>query len=315
MTEPEKGRVLITGAAGFGGSGLVRALLARGHGVTGLDVVAPLHAESLRNEMSHPSFRYVWRSVQDVRPDDIAGHTIVVHMAAQADVPLGFESPRYTLIQNVEGTVAILEAVRRSDCVSKLIYAGSGNEVGRAMYLPIDEDHPLTPHNPYAFSKAAAELAVWAWHRAYGIPTTVMSNGTVIGPNMRREIFIFRWLWNALHNEPIVVEGGKQTRDITYVDDVIEAWVLAVMAPEEVVVGRKFQVSYGEEHTVAELAGICLETTGADVPIQYVDYRPGEEGQREAFSIERARNDLGYAPKVPPQDAIALTAQWVRSLM
>ena len=315
MTEPEKGRVLITGAAGFGGSGLVRALLARGHGVTGLDVVAPLHAESLRNEMSHPSFRYVWRSVQDVRPDDIADHTIVVHMAAQADVPLGFESPRYTLMQNVEGTVAILEAVRRSDCVSKLIYAGSGNEVGRAMYLPIDEDHPLTPHNPYAFSKAAAELAVWAWHRAYGIPTTVMSNGTVIGPNMRREIFIFRWLWNALHNEPIVVEGGKQTRDVTYVDDVIEAWVLAVMAPEEVVVGRKFQVSYGEEHTVAELAGICLETTGADVPIQYVDYRPGEEGQREAFSIERARSDLGYAPRVPPQDAIALTAQWVRSLM
>ena len=315
MTEPEKGRVLITGAAGFGGSGLARALLARGHGVTGLDVVAPLHAESLRSEMSHPSFRYVWRSVQDVRPDDIADHTIVVHMAAQADVPLGFESPRYTLIQNVEGTVAILEAVRRADCVSKLIYAGSGNEVGRAMYLPIDEDHPLTPHNPYAFSKAAAELAVWAWHRAYGIPTTVMSNGTVIGPNMRREIFIFRWLWNALHNEPIVVEGGDQTRDITYVDDVIEAWVLAVMAPEEVVVGRKFQVSYGEEHTVAELAGICLETTGADVPIQYVDYRPGEEGQREAFSIERARNDLGYAPRVPPQDAIALTAQWVRSLM
>ena len=315
MIEAEEGRVLITGAAGFGGAGLARALLARGHAVTGLDVVAPLHAASLRNEMSHPSFRYVWKSIQDVRPDDIADHTIVVHMAAQADVPLGFESPRYTLMQNVEGTVAVLEAVRRSDCVSKLIYAGSGNEVGRAMYLPIDEDHPLTPHNPYAFSKAAGELAAWAWHRAYGIPTTVMSNGTVIGPNMRREIFIFRWLWNALHNEPIFVEGGKQTRDITYVDDVVEAWVLAVTAPEEVVVGRKFQVSYGEEHTVAELAGICLETTGADVPIKYVGYRPGEEGQREAFSIERARNDLGYAPKVPPQDAIALTAQWVRSLM
>lgn len=315
MTEAEEARVLITGAAGFGGSGLARALLARGHAVTGLDVVAPLHAESLRNEMSHPSFRYVWRSIQDVRPDDIADHTIVVHMAAQADVPLGFESPRYTLIQNVEGTVAVLEAVRRADCVSKLIYAGSGNEVGRAKYLPIDEDHPLTPHNPYAFSKAAAELAVWAWHRAYRIPTTVMSNGTVIGPNMRREIFIFRWLWNALHNEPIVVEGGKQTRDITYVDDVVEAWVLAVTAPKEVIVGRKFQVSYGEEHTVAELAGICLEATGADVPIKYAGYRPGEEGQREAFSIERARNDLGYAPKVPPQDAIALTTQWVRSLM
>ena len=309
------GRVLITGAAGFGGSGLVRALLARGNAVTGLDIVAPLHADSLRAAMSHPAFRYVWKSIQDIRPEDVSGHSILVHMAAQADVPLGFDSPRYTFMQNVEGTVAVLEAVRHAGCIAKLVYAGSGNEVGRPLYLPIDEDHPLTPHNPYAFSKAAAEMAVWSWHRAYGIPATVMSNGTVVGPNMRREIFIFKWLWNALHGKPIVVEGGKQTRDITYVDDVVEAWVLAIDALEEVVLGRKFQVSYGDEHTVTELAGMCLEIARADVPIRYADYRPGEEGQREAFSIERARRELGYAPKVPPREAIALTAQWVRSLL
>ena len=314
-TDAGNGRAFITGAAGFGGSGLVRALLARGHSVTGLDIVAPLNADFLRDEMSHPAFRYVWKSIQDISPEDVSGHSILVHMAAQADVPLGFDSPRYTLMQNVEGTVAVLEAARHAGCVSKLVYAGSGNEVGRPLYLPIDEDHPLTPHNPYAFSKAAAEMAVWAWHRAYGIPATVMSNGTVVGPNMRREIFIFKWLWNALHGEPIVVEGGKQTRDITYVDDVVEAWILAIDAPEEVVLGRKFQVSYGEEHNVAELAGMCLEIAQADVPIRYACYRPGEEGQREAFSIERARRDLGYAPKVPPREAIALTAQWVRSLV
>ena len=308
-------RVLVTGAAGFGGSGLVKALLARGHSVTGLDIVAPLHADSLRAEMSHPAFRYVWKSTQDIRPEDISGHSTIVHMAAQADVPLGFDSPRYTFMQNVDGTISVLEAMRHADCVSRLVYAGSGNEVGRPLYLPIDEAHPLTPHNPYAFSKAAAEMAVWAWHRAYGIPATVMSNGTVVGPNMRREIFIFKWLWNALHGEPIVVEGGKQTRDITYVDDVVQAWLLAITAPAEVVVGRKFQVSYGEEHTVAELAGMCLEIARADVPIRYGDYRPGEKGQREDFSIERARRELGYVPKVPPREAIALTAQWVRSLL
>ena len=308
-------RVLVTGAAGFGGSGLVKALLARGYAVTGLDIVGPLHADSLRVEMSHPAFRYVWKSIQDIRPEDVSGHSTVVHMAAQADVPLGFDSPRYTFMQNVDGTISVLEAVRHADCVSRLLYAGSGNEVGRPLYLPIDEAHPLTPHNPYAFSKAAAEMAVWAWHRAYGIPATVMSNGTVVGPNMRREIFIFKWLWNALHGEPIVVEGGKQTRDITYVDDVVNAWILAITAPEEVVAGRKFQVSYGEEHTVAELAGMCLEIARTDVSIRYTDYRPGEMGQREAFSIERARRELGYAPKVPPRESIALTAQWVRSLV
>ena len=313
--EREGDSVLITGAAGFGGSGLVKALLARGYAVTGLDIVAPLHADSLRAEMSHPVFRYLWKSTQDIRPEDISGHSTVVHMAAQADVPLGFDSPRYTFMQNVDGTISVLEAVRHADCVSRLVYAGSGNEVGRPLYLPIDEAHPLTPHNPYSFSKAAAEMAVWAWHRAYGIPATVMSNGTVVGPNMRREIFIFKWLWNALHGEPIVVEGGDQTRDITYVDDVVQAWILAITAPKEVVVGRKFQVSYGDEHTVAELAGMCLEIARADVPIRYEDYRPGEKGQREAFSIERARRELGYAPKVPPREAIALTAQWVRSLL
>ena len=125
-------RVLVTGAAGFGGSGLVKALLARGHAVTGLDIVAPLHADALRSEMSHPAFRYVWKSIQDIRPEDVSGHSTVVHMAAQADVPLGFDSPRYTFMQNVDGTISVLEAVRHAGCVSRLVYAGSGNEVGRA---------------------------------------------------------------------------------------------------------------------------------------------------------------------------------------
>ena len=154
-------RVLITGAAGFGGSSLARALLAGGYAVTGLDVVAPRHADLLCAEMSHPAFRYAWKSIHDIRPEDISGHSIVVHMAAQADVPFGFDSPRHTLMRNVEGTIAVLEAVR---------------------------------------------------------------------------------------------------------------------------------------------------------PIEYADYRPGEEGQREAFSVERARRELGYAPKVPPREAIALTAGWVRNL-
>ena len=222
--------VLVTGAAGFGGSSLTKALLDQGYNVTGLDVVAPTHAYLLRGQFSHPNFRYLWKSIQDIRPGDIEGHTVVAHMAAQPDTPLAFESPRYTAMQNIGGTVELLEAVRQAECVSKLIYAGSGNEIGRPLYLPIDEDHPLTPHNPYGFSKAAGELAMWAWYRAYGVPTIVLSTGVVIGPNMRREVFIFKWLWNALHGRPITVEGGQQTRDVTFIDDVVRAWILAIKA-------------------------------------------------------------------------------------
>ena len=180
------------------------------------------------------------------------------------------------------------------------------------MYLPMDEEHPLTPHNPYGFSKAAAELAMWAWHRAYGIPTVVMSTGVVVGPSMRREVFIFKWLWNAMHSSPIVVEGGRQTRDLTYIDDVVQAWTLAVEAPADQVVGQKFYVEYGEEHTIEELAVMCRAVLGSDVPIDHVDYRPGEEGQREAFTTEKARRVLSYKPQFPPRQAISLTAEWIR---
>ena len=308
---PVDGSILITGAAGFAGSSLAKSLLAKGHRVSGFDVVAPAHASLLQEELSHPNFRYIWKSVQDIQPSDVEGHSVVAHLAAQPDTPMAFDSPRYTVMQNIGGTVELLEAARRAGGVSKVLFAASGNELGRPLYLPMDEDHPLTPHNPYGFSKAAAELAMWAWHRAYGIPSVVLSTGVVVGPNMRREVFIFKWLWNALHGRPIVVEGGQQTRDLTYIDDVVQGWMLAIEAPPEQVVGQKFYVGFGEEHTIEELALICRAVAGSDVPVEYVDYRPGEEGQREAFSTGKAQRVLGYKPLVPPGQAISMTAEWI----
>ena len=308
-------RVLITGAAGFGGSSLARALLNRGYFVTGLDVTPPGHAVLLNSELSKPHFRYLWKSIHDVQPGDVEGHSTIVHLAAQPDAPLAFESPRYTVMQNIGGMVALLEAVRHTDSVSKLMFAGSGNEIGRALYLPIDEAHPLTPHNPYGFSKAAAEMALGTWRLAYEVPSIVMSTGVVIGPKMRREVFAFKWLWNALHGKPIVVEGGKQTRDLAYIDDVVTAWRLAIEAPPEQVVGQKFFVGSGQEHSIDDLARMCRDAAGVNVPIEHVSYRPGEEGHREAFSVEKAKRVLGYSPGVSPGKAIKITAEWVRTLI
>lgn len=305
--------VLVAGAAGFGGSGLVKALLNLGHRVIGLDQVGLGDAQLIRDIALHPRFRYIWKNLHDVDRDDIEGIDVVVHMAAQGDAPMGFGSPRYTTSQNVGATVALLEAARASEHLDKFVYAASGNEFGRPKYLPIDEEHPLTPANPYSFSKAASEMAVWAWQRAYGIPAVVLSSGVVVGPNMRREIFVFKWLWEAYHGRPIVVEGGDQTRDVTYVDDVIDGWILAIEAPSDRVVGQKFQISSGHELSVTRIAHMCREVTGADVPIEFVGYRPGEEGQREFFTIKKAQDTLGFCPRVAPAAAIKMTALWVKT--
>jgi UDP-glucose 4-epimerase len=299
-------KVLITGAAGFAGSGLVKRLLADGHEVTSLDIIAPNHRDTV------DGVNHLWKGVQDIQPEDVTGHEAVVHLQAQADVPMGITSPMWTVDQNVMGISHVLEAVRKAEGVEKFIYAGSGNEWGRPLYLPIDEKHPLTPHNPYAFSKAAAELAAWAWHRCYDVPITVMSNGACLGEGMRKNIFIYMWLKNILLDRPVVLEGGDQTRDLTYVDDILDAWMLTINAPADKIRGEKFQVSYGEEIAVKEILEMCFEACGKRVEIDHAPYRPGEEGQREFFDNTKARDVLGYKPCVSPYEGIVKTLEWVK---
>lgn len=300
-------KILVIGGSGFAGIGITRRLLRRGDEVTVLDINPQPHT-GLKN---HAYLTYKWKSVHDIIPDDISGHNIVLYLAAQADVPMGFTSPKWTTYQNVDGIVAALEACRGLNEVEKFILASSGNVYGRHNYLPIDEHHPLQPHNPYSFTKAAQEMAATAYFRSYGVPITIMSNGVVIGPGMRKEIFIYKWLYNILIDQPTILEGGTQTRDITYVSDVLDAWMFAIDAPFGKTIGQKFHVSYGEEHTLREILEMCYEVCDAERDIIQDAYRPGEQGQREQFDNSKAREILGYAPKVDPIKAITATAEWI----
>lgn len=314
--EQKMKRVLILGGSGFAGSGLAKRLADRGDIVTILDIVAKAHSDFIDDDR----INYKWKSVHDMIPEDYDGQDIVIDLAAQADVPAGFTMPRWTVYENVDGTIAALEAAKDAN-IDKFIIAGSGNEFGRPIYLPIDEKHPLTPHNPYAFSKAAQEMAGWAYHRCYNVPIVIMSNGACCGAGMRRDIFIFKWLYNILQGKPIYIEGGDQTRDLTYVSDVLDAWMLVIDAPKEKVVGEKFQVSYGEEYSVRELMGLCFDACEQlaetiayrqSVAVIQKPHRPGEIGQRELFSNQKARDVLGYKPKVAPAEAILKTMEWIK---
>jgi nucleoside-diphosphate-sugar epimerase len=281
-----------------------------------LDIVGPYQSE-LGDDVLDRLKKYHWKSCQDMRSEDLEGVDVVIHSAAQADVPMGFSSPRWTLENNTLATVGVLEAAREAK-LSKIILASSGNVFGRPLYLPIDEKHPLTCHNPYSASKASQELLFWAYHRSYGLPITIMRNGIVYGPNMRKEIFIYKWLHALLRGQNIILEGGDQTRDPCYSSDTMDAWRRVVEAPTDKVVGEIFQVSYGKELKVRDIATMCVEASRPylkDGPkIINAPYRPGEEGQREFFSIEKAQRVLGYRPKTELAEGLRLTIDWMRRI-
>lgn len=306
-------RIFITGAAGYGGSGLTKALLERGHAVTGLDVIAPNHADNLREEIDKGRIIYLWKSTLDVTPQDVADSHIICHFAAQGDVPMCFGSPYWTVFQNALGTVKVLEAAKEAGC-EKWILPSSGNVFGRPPKIPIDETCTPICHNVYSASKAAQENLAWAYYYSYGVPIVIYRNGIVYGGKaMRRNIFIWIWLNNILQGKPIVVEGGQQTRDPCYVSDTIDAWVLGIEALPEKVVGEIFQVSRGEEYTIEDITWECMKAAGKEVPIEYKPYRPGEEGMREAFDISKAKRVLGYDPKVSLPEGLRMMVEEMRN--
>lgn len=305
-------KILITGGAGFGGSGLAKELLNKGHQVAVLDLVAPNHAETLSKMMDHPNFKYIWKATFDVQLEDVKDYEIICAFNAQADVPMGFTSPAYTFYQNTVGLIYLLEAVRKAGC-KKFILPSSGNVFGRPPKIPIDETCSVMPHNVYSASKASQEAIAWAYYRSYNVPIVILRNGIVYGEDMRRNIFIFIWLKNLLQGKPITVEGGDQTRDPCYATDTISAWISAIEAPAEKVVGEVFQVSRGVEYKIKDIAEMCAEIIPGK--IVYTDYRPGEKGQRECFDISKARKVLGYDPKVDLKEGLLKTKEWVEGLL
>lgn len=307
--------ILVVGGAGFAGSGLVKKFLDRGYKVSVIDFVSPPMQYNLFGYLRHPNLKQVWKAMKDVDVTDLEGYDTIIHLAAQADVPMGMTSPEWTTELNVAQTRHLLEQmIRLKKYPDRIIYAGSGNEFGRPVYLPIDENHPLTPHNPYSSTKAQAEMDYWSYMRYADLPVTIMSNGACLGAGMRRDIFIFKWLSNMILGLPVRLEGGDQTRDLTYVTDILDAWDLVVEADPAVIRNQKFQVSYGHEEKVSDILKMCYDVTGSTVPTIQTDYRRGEKGQREWFTNEKARKVLGYAPKVGPLEGIKLTYEWMKTL-
>jgi len=299
----------ITGGSGFVGSHLVEHLIEKNQNVTVADLMPPSNSNKLVPYFD--KIKYLWKNMNDLQEKDFENIDYVIYLAAQADVPLAISSPRYTFDINVMSLVHVLELLR-SKPKTKLVYMSSKNVYGKVPEdkIPIIEDETLRPTDPYGASKAAADLTCQSYSKAYNLPITILRSGGIFGPRSRPAQVIPTFINQALKNEDITIQGdGSQATDFNYIMNLVEAIILAA----EKDVNGIYNISFGEEVSIKELAKLIIEMTGSKSKINYLPWRPGEKGMKLALSIEKARKELEYHPKVSLKNGIQKTIDWMNS--
>ncbi len=241
------------------------------------------------------------------------GADVIFHQAAMRSVPRSVADPLGANDHNVNGTLSVLEAARRAG-VRRIVYASSSSVYGDRPELPKREDQPPAPISPYAVSKAAGEQYAAVWHRLYGVETVGLRYFNVFGPRQdpasEYAAVIPRFILWALKGIPLEVHGdGTQSRDFTYIDNVVEANCLAAEAPDAA--GLAFNVGCGERVSLLEIAARLEELIGRPVARRHTPARPGDVPHTLA-DIARAKRLLGYTPLVPFDEGLRRTLDYFR---
>ena len=271
-------RVVVTGGAGFIGSHLVDRLVALGYFVTVLDDLSTGRMENISHLAEHLLCRFVPGSILDrmLLKEMFKDATYVFHQAAIPSVPRSIISPEATHEVNATGTLYVLIAARDAG-VKKLVFASSSSVYGDSPTLPKTEDMPPNPLSPYAVAKLAAEAYCGVFSTVYGLPTVALRYFNVFGPrqdpNSEYAAVIPKFIRAALRGEPLTVYGsGNQTRDFTYVEDVVNANVRAATGEATGVLN----IACGTRITITELARVICELTGSSSAIAHLPTRPGD---------------------------------------
>jgi UDP-glucose 4-epimerase len=304
---------LVTGGGGFIGSHLVDRLLELGHAVRVLDNFSTGHRANLRRTLAH--IELIEGDLRD--PDTVRramqSAEIVLHQGALPSVPRSVNDPRTSNAVNVEGTLNVLLAARDAG-VRRVVVASSSSVYGDTPTLPKVETMPPTPRSPYAISKLAAEQYTCAFAPLYGLETVALRYFNVFGPRQdptsQYAGVIALFCTAALHGRPYTLQGdGLQSRDFTYVDNAVQANILAATAPD--VAGQVFNIACGQRITLLDMVAILNQLIGRDLPIEYGPPRAGDV-RHSLADIGRAQQLLGYAPAVDVAEGLARTLAWYR---
>ncbi|MEM2102117.1 MAG: SDR family oxidoreductase [Candidatus Bathyarchaeia archaeon] len=303
-------RILITGGAGFIGSHLVDRLMERGFSVVVLDDFNSGKMENVHNHLRRSGFRLVKGDIRNKKAVQTAIEEVdaVIHLAALIDVEKSLREPYETHDVNVNGTLVLLkEAVRCG--VKRFLFASSAAVYGEGNPLPLIEDCMPKPLSPYAASKVSAEHYCEAFHKSYGLRTVVLRYFNIYGPRQGFNSYcgvITKFVGNALVDKPLVVFGdGSQTRDFIYIDDVVDATLLAL--EHENSSGHIFNVCTGKPTSINELAETIREIVGKDLEIIYDKPRKGDIRNNYGNSL-KAEKMLGFKAKISLREGIRRTA-------
>ncbi len=304
-------KVLVTGGAGFVGSNLSKKLSEEGALVTVLD---DLFTGDYSFIAGLKNTTFIKGSVIDYDlVEDLVKEAEIVFNLAARNIIIATRSPREDFNVNAGGMLNILIAAKKYG-IEKIVYASSASVYGNARYLPINEDDRLNILNPYAASKLSAENYCMAFYESYDVPVTTLRYSNVYGTNQSPSNpycgVVSKFFTSIVNSEPPQIHGdGEQTRDFTFVDDVVEATMLAALSPK--VVGEILNVGTGKETTVRHLANIIIELSGKDLRPIYIDRRDIDNLRRRVLNIEKIRKNLRWIPSIPLEEGLSKTYQWL----
>jgi len=313
--------VLVTGGAGFIGSHIAEQLLEAGHEVVVLDNMDPYYdlgikernVELCRNA-GGDAFTFVEGSMTDSDTVDavFSDHEVefVYHEAARAGVRPSVEQPTRYQSNNVGGILTLLKAAVEHD-IERFVNASSSSVYGRPDYLPYDEDHPHYPKSPYGVTKLASEHYCRIYADLHDLPTVSLRHFTVYGPRMRPNMAISNFVTRCLDGDPPIVYGdGEQTRDFTYVADIVDANL--TLLETDAADGEVLNVGSTDTITINDLADAVIEATGADVEPVHEDAKAGDARHTHA-DVSKARDLIGYEPTVDIYEGVETFVEWVQA--
>jgi UDP-glucose 4-epimerase len=315
-------RVLITGGLGFIGSNLARRLVEQGAHVTLVDSLIPEYGGNLFNIAGIEDRVRV--NISDVRDEHsmrylVQGQDVLFNLAGQTSHMDSMRDPFTDLEINAKAQLYILEACRRYNPDIKIVFASTRQVYGKPQYLPVDEKHPLRPVDINGVNKLAGEWYHLLYNDVYGIRTCVLRLTNTIGPRMRvkdaRQTFLGIWIRLLVEGKPFEVWDGKQLRDFTYIDDAVEAFLMA--AASEAANGKVFNLGGDYVISLKELADLLIEVNGGG---EYIvkEFPPDRKridiGDYYAdYSL--IRSTLGWEPKIPLREALKRTLDYYKNYL